>query len=502
MNPLNGSLAFDRIVVVGGGTAGWMSALALVTGLPGKTVEVIESDDIGIVGVGEATFPSIRDYNRLVGIDELDFLRATQGTFKLGIEFRDWHKRGGSYFHTFGDFAALSGPQSLWGQYRRLAEGPGALGELCLPTAMAMQGRFCVPAEGNGGTPFKYAYHFDAALYADFLRKLALSRGARRTEGKIVDIARSEDGGVKSLRLADGREVAGDFFVDCSGFGSLLLGRTLGEPFVDFSHWLPVDRAWACPCERTGGDQGDIAPYTRATALEAGWAWRIPLQNRTGHGHVFASGYIDEERAREQLLEQLDGKPLAEPRLLRFTSGHRARLWVRNVLALGLSSGFLEPLESTSIFLIQSGLGRLMRLLGSGMPVDSEAVAAYNTGAVRQYARIRDFIILHYCLTARDDSQLWRDMARMELPETLAFKLHAWRECGSLVAYDEEGFDTTSWLAIHAGMENWPTRTDPVLQELPRDAARRLLLQRRDAIAAIVGRLPSHGSYLHRALLP
>jgi tryptophan halogenase len=488
---------FNRIVVIGGGTAGWMAATALVTGLRGTHVEVIESEEIGIVGVGEASFPSIREYNRLVGIDEAGFLRATHGSFKLGIEFRDWRVRGERYFHTFGDFGQLSGPYALWGQYRRLREvAPGAFDEQCLPSVMAMQGRFC-RTDAESGVPYKYAYHFDATLYADFLRKLALGRGARRIEGRIVDAARREDGGVASVRLADGREVAGDLFIDCSGFGSLLLGRTLGEPFVDFSRWLPVDRAWACPCERNGTA---LAPYTRATALEAGWAWRIPLQSRTGHGHVFASRYIDEQRARDQLLEQLDGKPLAEPRLLRFATGHRARFWVHNVVALGLSSGFLEPLESTSIFLIQSGLGRLMSLLTSSSPITADSVARYNSGTVSQFARIRDFIILHYCLTARRDSQLWRDMAAMELPPTLAFKLLAWRETGTLHLYDEEGFDASSWLAIHAGMRHWPAREDPVLQELGLEDALLALGRRRTANARVADRLPSHEDYLEHLL--
>jgi tryptophan halogenase len=489
--------AFQRVVIVGGGAAGWMTAAALATGLRGCTVELIESEEIGIVGVGEATFPSIRDYNRLVGIDEAAFLRATNGSYKLGIEFRDWRALGTSYFHTFGDFGQLGGPYALWGQYRRLREAaPGAFDEQCLPSVMAMQGRFRVPP-AEADAPYKYAYHFDAALYADFLRKLAVGRGVRRTEGRIVEVARREDGGVRSVRLADGRDVAGDLFIDCSGFASLLLGRALDEPFVDFGRWLPVDRAWACPCERSGEE---LAPYTRATALEAGWAWRIPLQNRTGHGHVFASRYIDEARAREQLLQQLDGEPLAEPRLLRFATGHRARPWVHNVVGLGLSAGFLEPLESTSIFLIQSGLGRLMQLLTGGAPVGAGEVAGYNTGMTRQYARIRDFIILHYCLSGRRDSALWRDMAGLELPPTLAFKLHAWREAGVLHQYDEEGFDATSWLAVHAGMGHWPAREDPVFDELARDEALLGLDRRRAATAGVVAQLPRHEAYLRQVL--
>ena len=487
---------FGRIVVVGGGSAGWMAATALAKALPASTVELVESEEIGIVGVGEATFPSIRSFHRILGIDEAEFLRATNGTFKLGIAFRDWRATGEQYFHTFGDIGGLAGPRALWGQYRRVDDaGLGALGEQCLPSVMAREGRFQAPDAER--PQFDYAYHFDAALYADFLRKVALQSGVRRTEGRIVHVQRRADGGVAQLQLADGRMVAGDLFIDCSGFASLLLGRTLQERFVDFSRWLPVDRAWACPSERSSAA---LAPYTRATALEAGWAWRIPLANRTGHGHVFASRYIDEERARAQLLQQLDGEALAEPRLLRFTTGHRERFGVHNVVALGLSSGFLEPLESTSIFLVQSGLGRLIQVLLSPTPPGEAGVAAYNTGMVRQFERVRDFIILHYCLTARRDSQLWRDMATMELPETLAFKIHAWRQAGALHQYDEEGFDATSWLAIHAGMGHWPERADPSLREMPHEDALRALQHRRGGIAAAVAAMPTHEDYLRRVL--
>ena len=489
--------AYKRIVVVGGGSAGWMAATALATALPGSSVELVESEEIGIVGVGEATFPSIRAFHRILGIDEAQFLRATNGTFKLGIQFCDWRAAGEQYFHTFGDIGGLGGPQSLWGQFRRVADaGLGTLGEQCLPSVMAREGRF-QGAASEQERQFNYAYHFDAVLYATFLRSLALQRGVHRTEGRIVHASRRTDGGVEQLKLADGRVVEGDLFIDCSGFASLLLGRTLEEPFVDFSRWLPVDRAWACPCERSSAA---LMPYTRATALEAGWAWRIPLSNRTGHGHVFASRYIDEERAREQLLQQLDGAAVAEPRLLRFTTGHRARFWSHNVVALGLSSGFLEPLESTSIFLVQSGLGRLIELLLKGGRPAETAVAAYNIGMVRQFERVRDFIILHYCLTGRRDSQLWRDVANMELPETLAFKVHAWRQAGVLHQYDEEGFDATSWLAIHAGMDHWPQRADPSLCDMPLEDAQRALRLRRDSIAAAVAAMPSHEEYLASVL--
>ncbi|KQV36856.1 tryptophan halogenase family protein [Massilia sp. Root335] len=489
------TLSFKRIVVVGGGTAGWMAAAALATALKGSSVELVESDEIGIVGVGEATFPSIRNFHRLLGIDEAEFLRATKGSYKLGIEFRDWRAVGESYFHTFGDFGELSGPNAVWGQYHRLGEASlGALGEQCLSSVMASKGRFMVPRVEHR---FDYAYHFDAVLYAAFLRKLAEQRGVRRTEGRIVDVARRADGAIDRLLLADGRVVAGDLYIDCSGFASLLLGRALEEPFVDFSHWLPVDRAWAVPSERIGTE---LTPCTRATALEAGWAWRIPLQDRIGNGHVFASRYLDEESARAQLLQQLDGPALAEPRLLRFQTGHRARAWVHNVVALGLSGGFLEPLESTSIFLIQRGLGKLIDLLLSGAPLSEPVVADYNGLNARQFARVRDFIILHYCLSARRDSALWRAMTTMELPDTLAFKIHAWRKAGALQQYDLEGFDATSWLAIHAGMGHWPEHTDPSLGDMTRAEALAGLQWRRERIIEAVAAMPTHGAFLRGML--
>ena len=489
-------MTYRRIVVLGGGTAGWMTAAALATGLKGTTVELVESEDIGTVGVGEATFPSIRNYHQILGISETDFLRATNGTYKLGIRFCDWRVRGEDYYHTFGNFGQMTGPESLFGQYRRHpdAEVP-VFGELCLPTVMAMQNRFCSP--GQDSAAFNYAYHFDATLYARFLRDFAIKRGVRRTEGKVADVTRRADGGVAALRLDDGRTIEADLFFDCSGFASLLLGRTLGEPFVDYSHWLPVDRAWAVPCART---DTPLTPYTRATALEAGWAWRIALQDRTGNGHVFSTRYIDEEKARTQLLQQLDGEALAEPRLLKFTTGHRERFWVGNVIGIGLSTGFLEPLESTSIYLIQAGLGHMMHLLQAGGPIASTDIDTYNSILSHQFARIRDFILLHYCLTERRDTPFWTDMANKELPETLAYKLHTWRETGLLHQYDHEGFDEHSWLAIHAGMRNWPQRTDPILTEIPAELSLQWVRERGQQLAKAVSSVPTHEAYLAHML--
>lgn len=489
-------MTYERIVVLGGGTAGWMTAAALATGLRNTVVELVESEDIGTVGVGEATFPSIRAYHQILGISEADFLRATNGTFKLGIKFRDWRVRGEDYYHTFGNFGQLDGSDALWGQYRRhVNAGLGSFGEQCLPTVMAINDRFCAP--GQDAAAFNYAYHFDANLYARFLRDLAMARGVRRTEGKVVDVTRKAGGGVAALKLDDGRDVKADLFIDCSGFASLLLGRTLEEPFVDFSRWLPVDRAWACPSAPVGED---LTPYTRATALTAGWAWRIPLQDRIGNGHVFSTRFIDEDAAREELLRQIEGEPLAEPRLLRFTTGHRARFWSHNVVGIGLSTGFLEPLESTSIYLVQAGIGRLMPLLQRGGAMPPEAVEDYNTGLVRQFERIRDFILMHYCLTARRDTPFWNTMAEVELPETLAYKLHAWRQTGALVQYDEEGFDGHSWLAIHAGMQHWPQRTDPTQTQIPVEKSLEWVRERERQLAAAVAPLPTHQAYLAHVL--
>ena len=483
-----------RIVILGGGSAGWMSAAALATGLRGVAIELVESEEIGIIGVGEATFPAIRQFNDILGISEADFLAATRGSYKLGIQFRDWKRRGEHYFHTFGDFGHLDGPMALWGQLRRLQAAPEtSLGEFCLPTVMAAQGRFCRPAEGEDSlaSRYNYAYHFDATLYAAFLRRLAEKRGARRTEGRVVGVDRHEDGRVRALRLTDGGKVEGDLFIDCSGLAALLIGQTLEQRFVDYGHWLPVDRAWAVPTERA---PGGLAPFTRSTALEAGWAWRIPLQDRTGNGHVFSSRHIDEGRAREQLLAQLDAPPLAEPRLLRFRTGHRERFWVKNVVAIGLSAGFLEPLESTSIFLVHNALGRLIPLLGEADP--AQAAVGFNVQQLRQYQRIRDFILLHYVLSERRDSEFWRTLTSMELPESLDYKLHAWRETGTLHVYDNEAFDTSSWLAIHAGMGHWPRRRSPWPDEMPAELAARYLAERHQAIAALAARMPDHDSFL------
>ncbi|MBQ0928901.1 tryptophan halogenase family protein [Ideonella alba] len=493
MNPI------DSIVIAGGGAAGWMAAAALATARPGRPLTLVESPEIGIIGVGEASFPSIRAFNRLLGIDEVDFLRATGGTFKLGIRFDDWLQPGHHYFHTFGDLGTLDGPMALWAQYLRLRHRLPvglALTDLSLPGAMARGGQFLPPQPGAGlAGRYDHAYHFDAQRYASYLQALAISRGVQHVQGRIAGVQQAADGQVQALRLDDGRALHASLFIDCTGFASRLLGQAMAVPFLDQSHLLPVDRAWAVPAAR---NDGPLTPYTTATAMEAGWTWRIPLQERTGHGHVFSSRHIDEQRALAQLLARLDGPPLAEPRLLRFTTGYRERLWERNVVAIGLAGGFLEPLESTAIFLVQSGIGHLVSLLDH--PQREPARAGYNTLMRRQYERIRDFIVLHYRLSRRRDSRLWQEMAAMDLPDTLAHKIDAWRAAGVLAVYDQEGFDANSWLAIHAGMEHWPQRALPWPAEVPEDIAAELLLQRRHEVEALLARMPMHEALLAQAM--
>ena len=498
-----------NIVILGGGSAGWMTAAALTQALKGTdtTIQLVESEEIGAIGVGEATFPSIRLFNRLLGIDEFDFVQATSGSFKLGIEFVDWRVVGERYFHTFGDFGPVKGNTALWGQFaalRREAKANGntarltALGQLsdyCLPTVMARDGRFVQPSTDTQSlfSRYNYAYHFDASLYAGFLRKRAERQGCARIEGKVSEVRlRPDDGYIDALILSDGRELTGDLFIDCSGFIALLLNKTLNVPFVDYAPWLPVDGAWAMP---TAQDSPVLAPYTRATALEAGWTWRIPLQHRTGNGYVFSSRFIDSDTARTRLMAAVgNDKVLAEPRLIQFRTGHRERFWEKNCVAIGLSGGFLEPLESTSIYLIQAGIARLIGLL-PGHRKNPLLAREYNRVQVNEFERIRDFIILHYCLSERNDSEFWRHMRAMPLPDSLAYKIEIWRETGQIVMMTDEGFDEASWLAIYTGLGLWPRREDPLVMQTS-DFAQ--LAQRRQLIAEGVTHLPSHEAFINR----
>ena len=484
------------IVVVGGGTAGWMTAAALANAVRRDcTITLIESDAIGTVGVGEATIPPIRTFNESLGIDEAAFVHATQGSFKLGIEFVDWGRRGGRYFHPFGTYGRDFDMVPLH-QYWLAARAAGAapdLDDLSMARAAAQRGRFAPPTADprNVRSTYDYAYHFDAGLYARFLRDYAEARGVTRIEGKFGGVAQDgESGFVTHVTLDDGRDVAGDLFIDCSGFRGLLIEEALHTGYQDWTHWLPCDRALAVPCARSD----DFTPYTRSTAREAGWQWRIPLQHRTGNGYVYCSSFIDDEAAATTLMANLDGEAQGDPRPLRFTTGRRNLFWNRNVVAIGLSSGFMEPLESTSIHLIQAGIAKLLALFPD-RGFDPMVIDEYNRLAINEFERIRDFIILHYKLTARDDSALWRYCAAMEVPETVAWKIEHFRRHGRLLARDADLFGPASWLAVHMGQGNEPQGLDPLLPH--RDGDHRAWLQKlAAAMAAAADAMPTHAGFI------
>jgi tryptophan 7-halogenase len=489
-----------EVVILGGGTAGWMAAAALSTLLPPTRckVRLVESDEIGIVGVGEATLPHMKNFNDLVGIDEGEMMRRTKATFKLGIEFRDWGFAGSSYIHPFGIHGRSETSLGFHQQWLRArhAGHDFNLEDFSFAIVASRQNRFDFPAQGKPtiASTYGYAYHFDASLYAAFLREFVEQRGVTRVEGKVRSVERApESGDIASLTLESGQVISGDFFIDCSGFRSLILGETLQSGWEDWSKWLPCDRAWAVPCENSG----EITPYTRSTARDAGWQWRIPLQHRTGNGHVFATGFTTEEQARETLLANLDGEALAEPRLLRFQAGRRTHGWSGNCLALGLASGFLEPLESTSIYLVQIALMHLMPLL-PGRQVDPVLRDEFNRRMDLEYERIRDFLILHYHLTSREDSKLWRYCRAMDVPDSLKRKMELFRGRGHIDRYRDGLFTPPSWLSVFVGQGLVPENHHPTLDAAPVDRVVQELEMLREEIQDRVGELPKHDAVIAR----
>ncbi|WP_422662131.1 tryptophan halogenase family protein [Piscinibacter sp.] len=396
-----------RVVILGGGSAGWMTAAALAKSIQRDCdITLIESEEIGTAGVGEATIPPIRQFNQMLGIDEDDFLRRTKGSLKLGIRFVDWGLLGRSYFHPFGSYGRpfdLVQIQHWW--QRAHAQGHAqALDEYCMAWAAAKEGRFDHPSPDPRHvlSTYDYAYHFDAGLYGRHLREYAQARRVKRVEGKVLSVQQNADTGfIESLTLDSGEAIAGELFIDCSGLHAVLIEGALKTGFDDWTHWLPCDRALAVP-----GETVHFTPYTQSPAHTAGWQWRIPLQHRTGNGHVYSSAFMDDEQAAQILMSHLDGAQRAEPRLIRFTTGRRKQCWNRNVIAIGLSSGFLEPLESTSLHLIQAGISKLLAYFPD-LDFDPLVSHEFNRVAATEVERIRDFIILHYHLTTRTDSELW-----------------------------------------------------------------------------------------------
>jgi len=486
-----------KVTILGGGSAGWMTAAALSHSLQRDCeITLVESEEIGTIGVGEATIPPIKIFNQMLGLDEHEFVRRTKGTFKLGIQFVDWGRRGNRYFHPFGSYGRpfdLVGTQHHWHLAHRAGRA-GPLDEYCMAWAASNAGRFDRPSPDprNVLSTYEYAYHFDAGLYARYLREFSESRGVRRVEGKVASVDQHpETGFVTSLRMEGGGVVEGELFIDCSGMRALLIEGALRTGFEDWTHWLPCDRAQALPCER-----GDLTPYTRSTAHAAGWQWRIPLQHRTGNGHVYSSAFMGDDEAASILLANLDGKAMGEPRLIRFTTGRRRLFWNRNVIAIGLSSGFLEPLESTSLHLIQAGISKLLAYFPD-LDFDPIVAAEYNRVAIAEIERIRDFIILHYHLTERADSALWRHCAGMSIPDTLRYRIDHFRHFGRLIPGEMDLFGPPSWLAVHVGQGNLAERVDPMIEYRNIDGSE-YLEKLRQAMAVAAQGMPSHAAYIER----
>jgi len=485
-----------KIIIAGGGTAGWMSAAALKAGL-GNTVEIqlIESEDIATVGVGEATIPTMRVFNEHIGVNEAEFIRATEATFKLGVEFRNWGHKGHRYFHPFGDYGAPHEGLAAHQIWRRLkaAGDDTPLETYSLATQLAYAGKF-FPPNPDPRSPmhdYSYAFHFDASLYAKFLRGHCEARGVKRHNAKITGVnLNGTDGHIESLTLDDGSMESADFFVDCTGFRGLLIEGALKAGYTDWSDYLPVDRAWAIPTAKSD----DLSPYTRSTAHTAGWQWRVPLQHRTGNGHVYSSRFMDDDTARAVLLDNLDAAPLKDPMLIRFVTGHRNIFWEKNCICVGLSSGFLEPLESTSINFIQLGIIRLLELFPS-KEIDPFLRREYNIRTLDAYEKVRDFIILHYCTNTRDEA-LWRYCAEMPIPDDLAYKMELYRRRGEVILRKYDHFAEPSWVSIYNGQGVVPEAYDPLADRVPLDTLQDLMRKRREGIRRVVAQLPDHATFI------
>ncbi len=464
------------------------------------SIQLIESEEIGTVGVGEATVPHLRSFNTSLRIDEVEFVRATRGTFKLGIQFVDWGRLGDRYVHGFGtighDYRSLPFYQywlrlHLLGKARPLDEY--SLNAAACPTGKFMSGATDVPP-GSPLAQVAYAYHFDAGLYAQFLRRFAEARGVQRIEGQVVSVALKPDNGfIESVTLQTGQKIEGELFIDCSGFRGLLIEEAMQTGYEDWTHWLPCDRAVAVPSEKASA----ATPYTRSTARSAGWQWRIPLQHRTGNGHVYSSAYTSDDEAANLLLGNLDGRPLAEPRVLRFTTGRRHKMWNRNCVALGLASGFLEPLESTSIYLIQSGIARLIGMLPD-RHMNPVLQDEYNRQARFEIERIRDFLILHYNATARRDTEFWKSCGTMSIPDTLAAKIELFRDSGRFFRESDEMFAQTSWVQGMVGQGIMPKAFHPLAGSLPDNELVSLGESVRGVIASCVAAMPAHEQFIDR----
>jgi len=491
-----------NVVIAGGGTAGWMTAAALSRFLPktGYAICLVESEQIGTLGVGEATIPHIRQFNAMLGIDENEFMRATQATYKLGIQFENWGALDDSYIHPFGSSGQPINGIDFHHHWLKMCAAGSAVpfDDYSVAVAAAKGKRFCYPSS-NPDSPlssYTYAFHIDAGLYAQFLRLYAEARGVVRCEGKIIGVERvPESGDIQTLIVDNGQQLEGDLFIDCTGFAGLLIEQTLHTGFESWQQWLPCDSAVAAPCSKLAAP----LPYTKSTARAAGWQWRIPLQHRTGNGYVYASDFIDHSEAQAVLLANLDGSLSAEPKLLRFTAGQRRQSWNKNCVAIGLASGFLEPLESTSIYLIQLSILKLLEFFPRAT---TEAVARteFNRAISLEYELIRDFLILHYHVTQRDDTPFWRYCRTMEIPESLQRKMDLFKQTAHLEQYQQGLFMPPSWLAVYLGQGCIPQGYDARLQALSQQESARTLAVMKAAIDEAVAAMPLAADFLAESL--
>lgn len=488
-----------NIVIVGGGTSGWMTAAAIAKtiGTNTHTITLIESEQIGTVGVGEATIPMITLFNGVLGLDENEFIRETNATFKLGIEFVDWRKLGHSYFHPFGlwgvDMEGISFTH-YWMRWQKLGGGLDYT-KFNAEIEAAREQKFMRTGKESGPMlmpKISYAFQFDASLYAAFLRRYSEARGVKRIEGKIVNVTQHpESGNIQALKLDNGKEIAGDFFIDCSGFRGLLIEQVYKAGYKDWSHWLPVNKAVAVPCEKT--DQ--LLPYTRATAKAAGWQWRIPLQHRTGNGYVYCDQYISDDEAVHQLLQTLDGKAQAEPKVLKFVTGVRNKCWIKNCLAIGLAGGFLEPLESTSIHLAQVAISKLLAMFPR-VGFNQKLIDRFNQEIATEYDVIKDFLIAHYKVTEREDTPFWKYVKHIPIPDSLEERLDVFKSRGEVLARQTELFKETNWFAILVGQGLMPDTYHPVADTITEEELRLRLTKIRSGVQNRVKGMPKHLDYL------
>jgi tryptophan halogenase len=484
-----------KLVIAGGGTAGWMAA-ALLKKLFAQQlqIELVESEDIGIIGVGEATIPPIQIFNQYLALDEKEFLRETHATIKLAIKFENWRVQGESYYHTFGAPGATLGVanfQHYWLRAKELGLTE-SLWDFDLNYLCCEQGKFNKIKTPNPVYDMPYAYHFDSALYGKYLRKLSEQAGVVRTEGLIEHIKQdAETGFIQALQLKDGREVKGDLFIDCTGLRGLLIRKTLGVAYESWDHYLPANSALAVPTERFE----QTLPYTRSIAHSAGWQWRIPLTHRNGNGIVYSSHYLSDDQAYQTLMNNLDSKALAEPKKISFETGRTTEQWHKNVVAIGLSSGFLEPLESTSIHLIQSGIVRLMKMFPN-QGINEAQVNAYNAESKEEFETIRDFIILHYHVNQRTDSDFWRDMRQMAIPHRLEQKIALFKQTGAIFNDANDIFRDSSWLQVMLGQGLQPQDYHPAARNYGRDDLLQMMQKIRSAKQQPLDKLTSHDEFL------